>query len=719
MSNVISLPECVLELVLNSLNANATAIAIRIDANERKIQVVDNGIGITKERLKTIAEYNEQRTYWNVQDICNSRKQTLVNIRRLSDAMLITSRYYNSFKTFIKVFKIYHSPDIISVRTRPSHGTTVSIYGFHELTLDKWNIPLMSFLVANTAIVNLQVSFSIRDNQKNKVIMIITKPHRPIEILKLLYNREISVDNLHYIESTKDSDTKFSAYIGLTNTKLTAKQYIFLNNRPVHCPFILQMISTIVITTIKCFATARYWQIPKKEAIFILLFITCEEYFFTVEKGTKTLILPRVQDLLQNIRNEITNIFAKNTMPLFNNVSNHVREHNNSIYSYANASFPQKLFASKQNCVLHTLCHVIRRKVTELNVPPIHENLIEKQNPSTVDCFDPLKVNNVNSQERYINNKSRCEVVTNRLNANEITDAVQLFTPVSRSNNVMKESITLTISEWSNWTYHDNESYNSKKINKFNDNSRVTNFYKHFDFLPKKLHKLLRGNTKLTKIDILNESCGSVLSTKLKFGLPISDTLFHQEMDVRLCKVVQRFREFRLKKDLLKFVKILGQVNNELIVGLVIKNDAKVLLLMDQHAIHERIRYENLIHKYKSEMRNQLFPIKLRDPVIIQLPVDKCNLLLSNTMQLKKFGISLSITNDNSVMVHTVPECLKKNKYYYNEIKLKLSVQNLLNEILQNITNNKDSQINDVPLVIHNAIAMEACHVFKLNIVNI
>ncbi|XP_043255465.1 DNA mismatch repair protein MutL-like [Colletes gigas] len=181
-------------------------------------------------------------------------------------------------------------------------------------------------------------------------------------------------------------------------------------------------------------------------------------------------------------------------------------------------------------------------------------------------------------------------------------------------------------------------------------------------------------------------------------------------MDVRLCKVVQRFREFRLKKDLLKFVKILGQVNNELIVGLVIKNDAKVLLLMDQHAIHERIRYENLIHKYKSEMRNQLFPIKLRDPVIIQLPVDKCNLLLSNTMQLKKFGISLSITNDNSVIVHTVPECLKRNKYYYNEIKLKLSVESLLNEVLQNFTKNKDSQINDVPLVIHNAIAMEACH---------
>lgn len=41
---------------------------------------------------------------------------------------------------------------------------------------------------------------------------------------------------------------------------------------------------------------------------------------------------------------------------------------------------------------------------------------------------------------------------------------------------------------------------------------------------------------------------------------------------------------------------ILGQLNNELIVGLVIQNNVKMLLLMDQHAIHERIRYEQLLH---------------------------------------------------------------------------------------------------------------------------
>lgn len=89
----------------NSLHVNTTSIAIRFHSEERKIQVIDNGIGISKIELKTIAEYNN-KNYCNYpirHGIHNWRKQTLINIRRLSNAMIITSRYYNSSKTYMKV----------------------------------------------------------------------------------------------------------------------------------------------------------------------------------------------------------------------------------------------------------------------------------------------------------------------------------------------------------------------------------------------------------------------------------------------------------------------------------------------------------------------------------------------------------------------------------------------------------------------------------------
>lgn len=61
-------------------------------------------------------------------------------------------------------------------------------------------------------------------------------------------------------------------------------------------------------------------------------------------------------------------------------------------------------------------------------------------------------------------------------------------------------------------------------------------------------------------------------------------------------------------------------------------------------------------------------------------------------------------------MVRTVPECLKKNKYHFDELKLKLNVKNLLNELLQNIISYGCYESTNIPPTIHNAIAMEACH---------
>ncbi|OAD60590.1 DNA mismatch repair protein Mlh3 [Eufriesea mexicana] len=182
---------CTKDRVSNSLYANATSIAIRIHNAKRKIQVVDNGIGIQKVQLKEIAEYSNKDMFIYSKDISIRKKQTLTDIRKLSNAMIITSRYYNSSETYIKVFKVCHDPIICTVKRRPSQGTSVSIYGFHELSLSKWNVAFMYHLIGNIAIANPQTSFSVRDDQEKKVTMIITKPHNPIDIFKSLYKKEI------------------------------------------------------------------------------------------------------------------------------------------------------------------------------------------------------------------------------------------------------------------------------------------------------------------------------------------------------------------------------------------------------------------------------------------------------------------------------------------------------------------------------------------------
>ncbi|XP_050599891.1 uncharacterized protein LOC126927972, partial [Bombus affinis] len=173
----------------------------------------------------------------------------------------------------------------------------------------------------------------------------------------------------------------------------------------------------------------------------------------------------------------------------------------------------------------------------------------------------------------------------------------------------------------------------------------------------------------------------------------VPDILPHQELDIRPCKTVQRFREFTLNKKVLKLIKVLGQINNELIVGLITKNNMKMLLLMDQHAIHERIRYEHLLY-------GKALQKSYKNPIVFH--------------QIKRsynHTTSCDVVDNNTVMIRAVPECLRKNKYYHDELKLKLKVQNLLNELVQNFSSyDSNYATNILPSTIHNAIAMEACH---------
>ena len=53
---VTSVTQCVEELLLNSLDAGATCVAVRVDLGLFKIQVVDNGTGVPQDQLKLLGE---------------------------------------------------------------------------------------------------------------------------------------------------------------------------------------------------------------------------------------------------------------------------------------------------------------------------------------------------------------------------------------------------------------------------------------------------------------------------------------------------------------------------------------------------------------------------------------------------------------------------------------------------------------------------------------
>lgn len=53
---ITSVAQCVEELVLNSIDAGSTCIAIRLDMSCCKIQVIDNGSGLPRNSLIKVAD---------------------------------------------------------------------------------------------------------------------------------------------------------------------------------------------------------------------------------------------------------------------------------------------------------------------------------------------------------------------------------------------------------------------------------------------------------------------------------------------------------------------------------------------------------------------------------------------------------------------------------------------------------------------------------------
>eukprot|EP00093_Oithona_nana_P011172 11172.XXX_38753_39224_1 [CDS] Oithona nana genome sequencing. len=57
-----SFTQCIEELVYNSIDAKSTCIAVRVDFTNYRIEVLDNGEGISKDNLKRIgSRYNTSK----------------------------------------------------------------------------------------------------------------------------------------------------------------------------------------------------------------------------------------------------------------------------------------------------------------------------------------------------------------------------------------------------------------------------------------------------------------------------------------------------------------------------------------------------------------------------------------------------------------------------------------------------------------------------------
>jgi DNA mismatch repair protein MutL len=135
---------------------------------------------------------------------------------------------------------------------------------------------------------------------------------------------------------------------------------------------------------------------------------------------------------------------------------------------------------------------------------------------------------------------------------------------------------------------------------------------------------------------------------------------------------------------------IVSQIKNTYIIC----ESGDGMILIDQHAAHERIRYESLLRSYEKNMGRAQ---QLILPQVIEPGVKESSKLLLMLEEFKKFGLEISHYGGNSFAVQSVPLILGDIDFK----PLILDIASMFKEL---------PSTYEIKKVIYDAIALIACH---------
>ncbi|XP_074921654.1 DNA mismatch repair protein Mlh3 isoform X3 [Chelonoidis abingdonii] len=237
-----SLAQCVEELVLNSIDAKATCVAIRVDLEAFKVQVVDNGSGMGREDLNKVGNRYFTSKCNSVEDLENLkfygfRGEAVASIANMASIVEISSKTNNTVKTFMKLFQNGKALEVCEAElTRPSGGTTVTVYNlFHQLPVRKKCMdPVLEFervrqKVEALSLIHPSVSFSLRNDASCSMMLQLPKTKDMCSRFCQIYGlgRTQKLRKINYTSG----GFELSGYISSEGHYNKNMQFLYVNNR--------------------------------------------------------------------------------------------------------------------------------------------------------------------------------------------------------------------------------------------------------------------------------------------------------------------------------------------------------------------------------------------------------------------------------------------------------------------------------------------------------
>ncbi|ORX60132.1 hypothetical protein BCR36DRAFT_408495 [Piromyces finnis] len=250
---ITSLFQCVVELVENSLDAQATKIDIEFDFNKNEFQVVDNGTGISLENLKVIGNRYVTSKCHTIEDLKHIntygfRGEALASIFQIADIEINTK-----IKDSEDIYSLYVNDGNIKYcgisdsYIKYESGTTVFVQNiFNKAPVRKKLLNKKRHIYDNIkknieilALIEPGIEFTVINKQNGRKIIHTNLNNKEfIDVFKDLYNELLCKDLISVNLNSKDIiNYKFSDYnymvtgfIGFSGNP-KKYQYIYLNKR--------------------------------------------------------------------------------------------------------------------------------------------------------------------------------------------------------------------------------------------------------------------------------------------------------------------------------------------------------------------------------------------------------------------------------------------------------------------------------------------------------
>ncbi|XP_003472473.1 DNA mismatch repair protein Mlh3 isoform X2 [Cavia porcellus] len=308
-----SLGQCVEELALNSIDAEAKCVAIRVNMETFQVQVVDNGFGMGSDDIDKVGNRYFTSKCHSVQDLESPRfygfrGEALASIADMASAVEISSKTNGTMKTFVKLFQNGKALKACEADlTRPSAGTTVTVCNlFYQLPVRRKCLdPRLEFekvrqRVEALSLMHPSISFSLRNDGSGSMVLQLPKTKDICSRFCQIYGlgKSQKLKEIHF----KYKEFELSGYISSEAHYNKNMQFLFVNRRLVlrtklHklIDFLLRKESIICKPKIGCASrqmnsSSRHRSTPELHGIYVVN-VQCQfcEYDVCLEPA-KTLI---------------------------------------------------------------------------------------------------------------------------------------------------------------------------------------------------------------------------------------------------------------------------------------------------------------------------------------------------------------------------------------------------------------------------------------------